>query len=72
MQRAQLADLELRYQLLGIFENNANVKQAVSRATVQRERPWASKRQPIDYKRCCTDRLNARSRHHRKPPPCPL
>jgi hypothetical protein len=24
-----------------------------------RERPWASKRQPIDYKRCCTDRLNA-------------
>ena len=23
-----------------------------------RERPWASKRQPIDYKRCCTDRLN--------------
>ena len=20
-----------------------------------RERPWASKRQPIDYKRCCTD-----------------
>jgi hypothetical protein len=26
-----------------------------------RERPWASKRQPIDYKRCCTDRLNAHS-----------
>src|SRR6516162_9647419 len=24
-----------------------------------RERPWASKRQPIDYQRCCTDRLNA-------------
>src|SRR5215471_6198274 len=24
-----------------------------------RERPWASKRQPIDYRRCCTDRLNA-------------
>jgi hypothetical protein len=24
-----------------------------------RERPWASKRQPINYKRCCTDRLNA-------------
>jgi hypothetical protein len=24
-----------------------------------RERPWASKRQPIDYKPCCTDRLNA-------------
>ena len=24
-----------------------------------RERPWASKRQPIDCKRCCTDRLNA-------------
>jgi hypothetical protein len=24
-----------------------------------RERPWASKRQPMDYKRCCTDRLNA-------------
>ena len=24
-----------------------------------RERPWASKRQPIDFKRCCTDRLNA-------------
>ena len=24
-----------------------------------RERPWASKRQQIDYKRCCTDRLNA-------------
>jgi hypothetical protein len=24
-----------------------------------RARPWASKRQPIDYKRCCTDRLNA-------------
>src|SRR5580693_1388200 len=24
-----------------------------------RERPWASKRRPIDYKRCCTDRLNA-------------
>ena len=23
------------------------------------ERPWASKRQPIDYKQCCTDRLNA-------------
>jgi hypothetical protein len=23
-----------------------------------RERPWASKRQPIDFKRCCTDRLN--------------
>jgi hypothetical protein len=32
-----------------------------------RERPWASKRQPIDYKRCCTDRLNAqlKSRHSR-------
>jgi hypothetical protein len=27
-----------------------------------RERPWASKRQPIDYKRCCTDRLNAPGR----------
>ena len=26
-----------------------------------RERPWASKRQPIDCKRCCTDRLNAHS-----------
>jgi hypothetical protein len=26
-----------------------------------RERPWASKRQPIDYKRCCTDRLNAQA-----------
>src|SRR5215475_10526825 len=26
-----------------------------------RERPWASKRQPIDYQRCCTDRLNAHS-----------
>ena len=24
-----------------------------------RERPWASKRHPINYKRCCTDRLNA-------------
>src|SRR6185369_11696135 len=24
-----------------------------------RARPWASKRQPIDYKRCCTDRLNS-------------
>jgi hypothetical protein len=24
-----------------------------------RERPWASKRQPIDFKRCCADRLNA-------------
>ena len=24
-----------------------------------RERPWTSKRQPIDCKRCCTDRLNA-------------
>src|SRR5262244_732818 len=24
-----------------------------------RERPWASKRQPIDYKRCCTDQLNS-------------
>ena len=24
-----------------------------------RERPWASKRQPINYKRCCTDRLNS-------------
>src|SRR6185503_11853969 len=23
-----------------------------------RERPWASKRQPINYERCCTDRLN--------------
>src|SRR5215472_8618501 len=27
-----------------------------------RERPWASKRQPIDYKRCCTDRLNPHPR----------
>src|SRR6516165_3078997 len=27
-----------------------------------RERPWASKRQPIDYKRCCTDRLNAQGK----------
>src|SRR5262249_27225868 len=26
-----------------------------------RERPWASKRQPIDYKRCCTDQLNSHS-----------
>src|SRR5262252_4607839 len=24
-----------------------------------RERPWASKRQPIDYKRCCADQLNS-------------
>ena len=24
-----------------------------------RERPWASKRQPINYERCCTDRLNS-------------
>src|SRR5262249_10924928 len=24
-----------------------------------RERPWASKLQPINYKRCCTDRLNS-------------
>src|SRR6185503_8192494 len=24
-----------------------------------RERPWASKPQPINYKRCCTDRLNS-------------
>ena len=24
-----------------------------------RERPWASKPQPIDCKRCCTDRLNS-------------
>src|SRR6202008_428353 len=39
-----------------------------------RERPWASKRQPIDYKRCCTDRLNAQviQRHRRLPRPCPL
>jgi hypothetical protein len=26
-----------------------------------RERPWASKRQPIDFKRCCADRLNAQA-----------
>jgi hypothetical protein len=31
-----------------------------------RERPWASKRQPIDYKRCCTDRLNAQSEKRTK------
>src|SRR5271165_515788 len=39
-----------------------------------RERPWASKRQPIDYKRCCTDRLNAQgsSRRHNTMAPCPL
>src|SRR5215467_612062 len=24
-----------------------------------RERPWASKLRPINYKRCCTDRLNS-------------
>jgi hypothetical protein len=24
-----------------------------------RERPWASKPQPINYERCCTDRLNS-------------
>jgi hypothetical protein len=24
-----------------------------------RERPWASKRQPINYERRCTDRLNS-------------
>src|SRR5262245_55706277 len=35
-----------------------------------RERLWASKRQPIDYRRCCTDRLNApgESRHSRATP----
>src|SRR5882762_3500705 len=26
-----------------------------------RERPWASKPQPINYERCCTDRLNSHS-----------
>ena len=26
----------------------------------RRERPWASKRQPIDFKRCCTDWLTRR------------
>ena len=26
-----------------------------------RERPWASKPQPINYKRCCTDRLNSQA-----------
>src|SRR5215468_11837043 len=26
-----------------------------------RERPWASKLRPINYKRCCTDRLNSQS-----------
>ncbi len=33
---------------------------------IVRERPWASKRQPINYKRCCTDRLNSHrmSSHH--------
>src|SRR5215470_13132504 len=34
-----------------------------------RERPWASKLRPINYKRCCTDRLNSqpasRTRHAR-------
>src|SRR5215831_9545131 len=47
-----------------------------------RERPWASKLQPINYKRCCTDRLNShpgsgpvptegrgRSRGHPQPSP---
>jgi hypothetical protein len=33
-----------------------------------RERPWASKRQPIDYKRCCTDRLNAHGNIGLSPP----
>src|SRR5215475_7860256 len=28
-------------------------------STNVRERPWASKPQPINYKRCCTDRLNS-------------
>src|SRR5262249_5525255 len=39
-----------------------------------RERPWASKRQPIDYKRCCTDRLNAHpiSGHRPMRRACPL
>ena len=32
-----------------------------------RERPWASKRQPIDYKRCCTDRLNTQAEFSRCP-----
>ena len=31
------------------------------------ERPWASKRQPIDYKRCCTDRLNAHPNRRHSP-----
>src|SRR4029450_13676547 len=26
-----------------------------------RERPWASKRQPINYERCCADRLNSQA-----------
>ncbi len=29
-------------------------------------RPWASKRQPIDCKRCCTDRLNAQGNSGRR------
>ena len=29
----------------------------------RRERPWASKRQPIDFKRCCTDWLNAQGKY---------
>src|SRR6516162_11216733 len=39
-----------------------------------RERPWASKRQPIDYQRCCTDRLNAHpeSGHRVTRLACPL
>src|SRR3979409_562658 len=28
-----------------------------------REKPWASKPQPINYKRCCTDRLNSQTFH---------
>ena len=47
--------------------NFARISQAISMrlpcdSTNVRERPWAPKPQPINYKRCCTDRLNS----HRK------
>ena len=37
-----------------------------------RERPWASKRQPIDYRKCCTDRLNAPAHFRPKSQPAAL
>ena len=45
-----------------------NYLNAIALRLNQRPRKtWASKRQPIDYKRCCTDRLNAppKNRHRR-------